>query len=272
MLGAVRANGADELTITTNGSMWSAEHVTAINSLSFDRVMISVSVDSLDPADHDRFRHHPGAFDKARRAIDLILAQRSDAVLLSIRMTLRPHQIPDMAAMVDFAFRLGADRVSMSGIYPSGRAMHDRSLLMSSRDKRQFIQTIFELRKSYPPTFGIDTNDPLKCLVRVYSDIGDPGELVFDGCPAAAVTFNVNANGDMTPCSLLHIPIMNVFGMSVDEMVEAYRTSHIVKDMLDMNLGGKCGACTLKYQCGGCRARAFAKRGDFLAEDPDCWL
>jgi acetyl-CoA C-acetyltransferase len=35
-------------------------------------------------------------------------------------------------------------------------------------------------------------------------------------------------------------------------------------------LKGKCGICEYKKVCGGCRARAFAQTGDFLAEEPYC--
>jgi len=28
----------------------------------------------------------------------------------------------------------------------------------------------------------------------------------------------------------------------------------------------------MKYQCGGCRARALIQKGDYLEEDPHCWL
>src|SRR5205814_81793 len=35
-------------------------------------------------------------------------------------------------------------------------------------------------------------------------------------------------------------------------------------------LGGRCGACEFSKICGGCRCRAYATYGDYLAEDPAC--
>jgi radical SAM protein with 4Fe4S-binding SPASM domain len=35
-------------------------------------------------------------------------------------------------------------------------------------------------------------------------------------------------------------------------------------------LTGKCGQCEFKRVCGGCRARAFALTGDYLASEPAC--
>jgi len=33
---------------------------------------------------------------------------------------------------------------------------------------------------------------------------------------------------------------------------------------------GRCGVCEYRRICGGCRARAFAVTGDYLAEEPFC--
>jgi hypothetical protein len=35
-------------------------------------------------------------------------------------------------------------------------------------------------------------------------------------------------------------------------------------------LQGRCGICELQNICGGCRARAYARTGNYLAEDPSC--
>ncbi|MBI1922812.1 radical SAM domain protein, coenzyme PQQ synthesis protein E, partial [Candidatus Poribacteria bacterium] len=35
-------------------------------------------------------------------------------------------------------------------------------------------------------------------------------------------------------------------------------------------LAGKCGACEFRDVCGGCRARAYALTGNYLAQDPSC--
>lgn len=268
----VRRNGGEFVTLTTNGSLLTEQHLALIERLQFKRFMLSVSLDSLDPADHDRFRGHRGAFEKATRAIGLIAARRIPNVVTSVRMTIRPHQIAAMDAMVEFAYKMGCNRVSLSGIHPAGRAISRSDLWMTREEKHRFLENIYRLKQKYPAEFQISTNDPLKCILRGFSDTGAGDEIVFDGCPAAAVTFNVNADGDMTPCALMDLPIMNIRDLTIDEMAQRYRDSEIVKNMLDMNLRGKCGSCPKKYQCGGCRARAMVRSGHYLAEDPDCWL
>lgn len=271
VISSIRGNGGNSVTITTNGSLLSDRHLDLFESLNFQRLMLSVSLDSLDRKEHDAYRNYPGAYDRAVKAIKLIVKRNTPNVISSVRTTIAPDQIGEMEKMADFVYKLGCNRFSISSIIPSGRALDNPKLWMSSGEKRRFIEKVYELKNKYPPEFNITTNDPLKCLIRGFSDIGGGSELVFDGCPAAACTFNVNPNGEMTPCALMDLPIMNVTHMTIEEMTSAYQNSEVVKNMLEMNLTGKCGSCPKKYQCGGCRARAMAKYDNYLAEDPDCW-
>ncbi|MCD4706009.1 radical SAM protein [bacterium] len=271
-LTAIRKMGGESLTLTTNGSLFKKEHLDLLEQLQFHRCILSVSLDSLDPRNHDAFRRYSGAYDKALKAIQLIVKRQLPNVIASVRMTLRPEQIVEMKKMAQFVYDLGCNRVNFSGIHPVGAAKNSPDFWMDKKQKRQFVENVMTLRQQFPKSFRIETNDPLFCLVRGYSEIGKDDRIIFDGCGAAAITFNVSTNGNMTPCALLDLPIMNVFNLSVDEMAIKYQQSEIVKNMLDMNLSGKCGDCAKKYQCGGCRARAFERNGDYLAEDPDCWL
>lgn len=268
----LKENGGESVTLTTNGSLLSGEHLDFFEDLNLRRLTFSVSLDSLVPEEHDSFRGFPGAYNKALKAINLVTKRNIPGMVSSARMTLRPEQISDMYDMAKFVFDLGCDRVSFSGIHPVGRAGDRSELWMNKEEKKRFLENIMDLRDKFPREFKIETNDPLFCLVRSNSEESKSGQVIFDGCSAGAITFNVNSNGDITPCALLDIPIMNIFPLSIPEMISSYRKSEIVHNMLDMNLSGKCGDCNKRYKCGGCRARAYAVNGDYLSEDPDCWL
>lgn len=271
VLKAVRENGGDFVTLTTNGSLLTEDHLRAIEALNFHRFVLSVSLDDLNPQKHDLFRNYQGAFDGATKAMKLISQSKSLAILASMRSTIKGNQIKDMEAMVEYARSVGCKRVSFSAIHPSGKAIERSDLWMTKGEKKAFIEEIYRLKPLFPE-MNITTNDPLKCLLRGKNDIGGEDELVFDGCGAAAITFNVNSDGTMTPCALLNIPMMNISSMTIEDMTTAYKNNPIVKEMLSMNLTGKCGSCGKKYQCGGCRARALVQEGGYLSEDPHCWL
>lgn len=268
---AVRDHGGEFVTLTTNGSLLTERHLAEIRNLQFRRFTLSVSLDSVYPERHDAFRKHQGAFNKATRALRMIAESGISGLVASMRSTIQPDQINEMEGLASFAQSIGCGRISFSAIHPAGRAADCTSLWMTTNQKRLFLKRVYLLKKQFPD-MNVTTNDPLKCLLRRTHDVGGKDELVFDGCVAGAISFNVNADGTMTPCALLDIPIMQVFPLSIEEMTERYRQSKIVQDMLAMNLKGKCGSCHLKYQCGGCRVRALVYSGDMLGEDPHCWL
>ncbi len=272
ILQVIRNNGGESVTLTTNGSLLTPHHLDVFEALHFPKLMLSVSLDSLVEQEHDSFRNYPCAYKKAIKAIKMIATRKIPNVVLSMRTTLQPTQIDSMEKMVRFARKLGCNRINFSSIHPAGKAISKPGFWMTKEQKKEFIEKIYYLKKIYSKDIQVDINDPLKCLIRGYNEIGTNDELIFDGCVAAAVTFNVSSNGNMTPCALMNLPIMNIFDLSVDEITKNYQQSDIVKNMLDMNLTGKCGACSKKYQCGGCRARAMIRNENYLAEDPDCWL
>ena len=244
----------------------------SIEKMSFESFAISVSLDSIDPITHDNFRGYNGAFEKAINAIHLIVDSNIKGVIPSMRCTIQASQINEMDELVKYARELGCKRIGFSAIHPAGRAIEREDLWMSAEQKNNFLNNVYRLKEKFTD-IKVSTTDPLKCLVSGKSDTGKHNqELVFDGCGAASITFNVNADGTMTPCALLDIPMMNVFPLSVEKITEHYQKNLIVKNMITMNFKGKCGSCKIKYQCGGCRARAFIQNDDYLGEDPHCWL
>lgn len=272
VISELRKNGADYLTITTNGSMINEDLLDFFESLKFERLMISVSVDSTDPEKHDKFRAYPGAFKKAKQALLMIANRNSDTLVPSMKTVILPHTIDEMDDRVALANKLGCRRISFTSVIYSGKAKEDNKMWMTSSQKKSFLENIYRLKKIYSH-INVTTNDPLKCLVRGVSDEpNSDSEIVMDGCPAGTVSFNVNSDGTMTPCSLLDIPMMNVFNLSVEEIAERYQNNDITKKFLDMDLHGKCADCSKKYACCGCRARALASSGDIMGEDPECWM
>ncbi len=50
-----------------------------------------------------------------------------------------------------------------------------------------------------------------------------------------------------------------------------WETSPVFGAMRDVDgYHGRCGYCEYRRVCGGCRARAYAMTGDYLAEEPFC--
>jgi radical SAM protein with 4Fe4S-binding SPASM domain len=270
VLSCIRENGCEHATLTTNGALLTRQHLQLIEELHFRSFCLSVSIDSVNPKEHDAFRRHEGAFAKADAALRLVLGSRIPRLVTSMRSTILPSKIDLVEQIVRYAREVGCTQIGFSGVQPAGRATDRKDFLMSRKERILFLKKIHELSARYPD-MKIGTNDPLKCLMCP-QETTEGDDLVFDGCGAAATTFNVNADGVMTPCAMLDVPMMNVFPLSIEEMTASYQESSIVRDMITRNFKGKCGTCARKYQCGGCRVRALSSSGDFLETDPDCWI
>ena len=71
----------------------------------------------------------------------------------------------------------------------------------------------------------------------------------------------------MTPCAYLPVKTGNIREQRFSEIV---RDSEMFKALRARSVKGKCATCKYKEMCGGCRSRAYAISGDYLAEDPMC--
>ncbi|MBU2576745.1 MAG: radical SAM protein [Nanoarchaeota archaeon] len=171
VLKQVRENGGESVTLTTNGSLLTKKHLKLIESLSFKRFQLSISLDNLDSEKHDEFRKHNGAFQKAVKSLQLIADSNIPNILSSMRSTIQASQIREMEEMVRFAKKLGCKRVSFSAIHPSGKAIKREDLWMTQDQKLEFLKEIYRLKEVFPD-INVTTNDPLKCLLRGKNDLG----------------------------------------------------------------------------------------------------
>ena len=88
------------------------------------------------------------------------------------------------------------------------------------------------------------------------------------GCLAGVGFCFVSHVGDVQPCGYFDMPAGNV---REQPFADIWRGSPLFAELRDLDaLKGKCGACEYKRVCGGCRARAYERTGDYLAEEPYC--
>jgi radical SAM protein with 4Fe4S-binding SPASM domain len=100
--------------------------------------------------------------------------------------------------------------------------------------------------------------DPGSPLLRNYAH---------GSCPAGKYYCRITPTGDVTPCPYMPVAAGNLREASFDRI---WREAAVFADLRDPRLGGRCGACEFSKICGGCRCRAYATFGDYLAEDPAC--
>ena len=99
---------------------------------------------------------------------------------------------------------------------------------------------------------------------------GHPGDMnaMTKGCLAGTGVCFISHEGEVFPCG--YLPAL-AGDLREQSFAEIWNTSSVFAQLRDDdNLGGKCGCCEFRHVCMGCRARAYAATGDFLAEEPFC--
>jgi radical SAM protein with 4Fe4S-binding SPASM domain len=99
---------------------------------------------------------------------------------------------------------------------------------------------------------------------------GHPGDMnaMTKGCLAGTGVCFISHEGEVFPCGYLPALAGDLRKQSFAEIWNESAVFGMLRD--DDNLKGKCGCCEFRHVCMGCRARAFAATGDYLAEEPFC--
>jgi radical SAM protein with 4Fe4S-binding SPASM domain len=88
------------------------------------------------------------------------------------------------------------------------------------------------------------------------------------GCLAGLGVLFVGHQGNVFPCGYLPVDCGNVLEQSLSEIW--YGNKDLARMRNSDNLEGKCGVCGYRDICGGCRGRAYAATGNYMAEEPFC--
>jgi radical SAM protein with 4Fe4S-binding SPASM domain len=89
------------------------------------------------------------------------------------------------------------------------------------------------------------------------------------GCLAGKNFVFVSRKGDVYPCGYFPLLVGNVRDRN---FIDIWENSPELRALREGKLEGKCGRCSFARICGGCRARAYARTGNYLESDPSCRL
>ncbi|MCX7635058.1 MAG: radical SAM protein, partial [Syntrophales bacterium] len=257
--------------IATNGTLIDEE--TAFKLKDHGVVCHAISVDAADPEVHNFIRNKPDAFDLALRAIE---ATKKAGILLQINTTAMEYNMAHLGALVDFVEKQDAGIMLMYQLVAVGRGEKIKNATLKKSANRRLSELIVNKQRNvktviepvagpqYWPHMlkakGFDHGWRLKLA-----------EKVFHGCAAGRGFVYVKANGDVWPC-----PFVEVSGGNIREhsFRSIYADSPVFRDLRrrEETLKGMCGECDFRTVCGGCRGRALAYTGDYLAEDPRCFI
>lgn len=257
--------------IGTNGTLIDDECAARIAEHGIPRV--SVSLDFPDAAGQDEFRGKEGAY---RQTIAGMRNLRAHGVGVQVNSTItkmNKHLVDDLH---DLALAEDAAAFHPFLLVPTGRGEDLVDVELTPDEYEEVLTWAYHCQKTSPMHFKpTDAPQYYRIIRQLCSAEGrevSPEtygmEAMTRGCLGGITFAFISHVGDVQPCGYFDMQLGNVLEKPFSEIWE---TSPVFDDLRHFDrLRGKCGACEFKRVCGGCRARALAATGDYLAEEPYC--
>jgi len=225
---------------------------------------IGISLDSIVPEKHDKFRGFSGAWDDTINGIE---ACRRQGVEFQIQTTVTRENFNEIPRIIEFSYDLGAKVFNLFFLVCTGKGQELTDITPHQYD--QALHQLYETQKKYQGKMLVGAkcaphyrrivyeHDNTSPLIRAYSG----------GCPAGTHYCRITPEGNVTPCPYMPNVSGNVREKS---FVEIWKDTADFQTLRYANLNGRCGICEFRQICKGCRARALALTGNQMGEDSWC--
>ena len=255
-----RGRGFDVF-LLTNGTLISDKKAGAIAGAGVKGVQVSLEGPEKI---HDSIRGQ-GSFARSMRGVKNLLEA---GLTVTLNATLSNINAASLPAMVSLAHETGVQRLGFSRLVPSGRGAGLRPEMLSPMQVKSVYETLLSLDVE---DLDIVTGDPVASQMNIKTP--DAGCTAAGGCAAGISGFTILADGTITPCRRLPLPLGNV---RTDSIRTIWASSPILDALRDRKrYSGRCGSCGKWAICRGCRAIAHYTSGGlegYLAEDPQCFI
>ncbi len=258
-------------TMATNATL--IDDTVARNLRNSGVVIAAVSLDGFDAATHDMVRGLPGSFEAAVKGMR---ALRRVGILLHINITAMEYNMDQMDRLMTLVDELDAGILLMYQLVPVGRGRNIKEKALNLKTNEQLIRFMAQAQQTtnaiMEPVAGPQYWPFLLQRAAIRSGpLLQLAEKVFHGCSAGRGFVYIKPDGEVWPCPFVEVSCGNVREMPFQTI---WTTSPVLKSLREREkrLKGQCGECAYRRLCGGCRGRAWATTGDYLTEDPSCFI
>ncbi|MBA7616399.1 putative mycofactocin radical SAM maturase MftC [subsurface metagenome] len=226
---------------------------------------LSISLDGASAQTHDAFRQTAGAFDSAVKAAE---TARRAGMRFQINTTITKSNVTEVLRIAELAEKLGAYCFNAFILVPTGRGKGIAEEILEPEEYEKLLHNLLrvkleseiEVRVTCGPQFARICKE--KKVKKIRGSVS--------GCMGGRGFGFISYRGDVQTCGFLDISAGNLIENDFDfgriwlgsEFLKKIRNLSAYKD--------NCGICEYVGVCGGCRARAYAMSGDYLAADPIC--
>jgi len=259
------------MVMAPNGTLIDEEKAAGIKASGIQRV--SISLDGAAGETHDRFRRVAGAFSGALRGIKHL---KDAGVEFQINTTVTRANLEELPDILHLAVKLGAAAYHMFLLVPTGRGKELEGQAIQAAEYEKVLNWFYDQREKFPvqlkatcaPQYYRILRQRLKEEGRKLNPQTHGLDAMTRGCLGGIGFCFISHRGEVQPCGYLEALSGNIREQSLPKIWEQ---SPVFQQLRDFSrYKGRCGLCEYIRVCGGCRARAYEKTGDLLAEEPLC--
>jgi heme b synthase len=261
------------MALATCGGLLDANVAQQLKAAGIQR--ISLSIDGGTAASHDDFRQTPGAFDAALRATEVA---KSAGLEFQINTTITRRNLPELEQILRLAIQLGAAAYHPFLLVPTGRGAEMVDEILSPEEYERTLHWIYEQRAHSPipfkptcaPHYYRILRQREQAAGRSFSPQTHGLDAMTKGCMGGQSFAFISHTGKAQICGFLDKECGDLRSVDFDFQT-IWKNSTVFQEIRQIdNYQGRCGYCDYRKVCGGCRARAYAMTGDYLAEEPFC--
>ncbi|MCM8759035.1 MAG: radical SAM protein [Candidatus Omnitrophica bacterium] len=242
--------------IITNGTLINQDILKKLNCFSKLRTL-KVSCEAMEKATFEYFRNFP--FERFLHILEIISRFDREKLIMFTLLELNVNQIP---LLFDTVEKYGLNGFIVERFFPLGAGKQLEDFTISRKTWKHVTEKLLEM-------CGIPVNLELVSEHRGFKIIRNKNEWEIFGavCVRGKNGCAIMHDGWVFPCRRFPLKIANVLN---EPFCEIWKKNPLRK-ISRKNLKGSCGSCRIK-RCIGCRALAYVIYGDYLAEDPLCFL
>jgi len=252
------------MVLGSNGTLLTEQRVLSLKKAGL--MGAGISIDSLKPENHNRFRGQAGSWQKSMRGIDLCNKHDLPFQLHFSITKQNRHELNDMVA---FAKSINAKVLNLFFLICTGRGEQMSDLTPEEYDEsikeiiqqQQKEQSLIIRPRCAPYYKRIAYQNDTESKLNSIS--GQQG----DGCIAGTHYCRITPTGGVTPCPYIEEPVASTRKL---DFLTIWDNAPAFTALRANELTGKCGKCEYKKLCGGCRARPVAAGGKLTDEDLWC--
>ncbi|MBU0729362.1 MAG: radical SAM protein [Proteobacteria bacterium] len=236
----------------TNGMLITPERAKML----YEReISVVVKMNSRNAETQDFLAGHKGTFEAIEKGLKNLLAAGypDEEHALGVETIICRQNYQELPDLWRWARQQGIiPYVEMMTM--QGRALENRDLEVPMEDIQKLFETLAE----------IDARD--------FGNKWTPHPpLAASQCARHEYSCTITAIGEVNPCPGVNVLVGNIREHSLKDILSSSKVIHELRN-IRTNIKGRCGECHFGEYCYGCRGHAYQVTGDYLAEDPLCWL